>query len=121
MQKRGPLPRRNLLVVCVHDVTLALDYRMYIRKSMGGDSPEANLLSAWREAVEHQFQLIYVQFPKLKNKKQNKIFGRSALLRNYACAALYSNMRTCVCDNQVSSYFGVQAPTLEEFMAFARA
>jgi hypothetical protein len=88
---------------------------------MGGDSPEAMLLSAWREAVEHQFNLIYVQFPKLKNKKQNKIFGRSALLRNYACAALYSNMRTCLCDNQVSMYFGVQAPTLDEFMSFARA
>jgi hypothetical protein len=87
---------------------------------MGGDSPEAMLLSAWRDAVEHQFQLIYVQFPKLKNKKQNKIFGASALLRNYACAALYSNMRTCICDNQISMYYGFRAPTIEDFMAFAR-
>jgi len=90
---------------------------LYIRKAPGGRGAEAAHLAAWRVAVEHQFKQIYVWFPSLKNKAKNKLFGRRALVQTYACAALLVNMRACIRDNQVATYFGVLAPTLQQFMA----
>jgi hypothetical protein len=94
---------------------------MYIRKAPGGVSPEAAQLAAWRVAVEHQFKNIYVWFPSLKNKQKHKLFGRSALVQTYTCAALLVNMRTCMRDNQIAMYYGVLAPTLQTFMTFEPA
>jgi len=94
---------------------------LYIRKSLGGRGAPACQLAAWREAVEHQFNFIYTWFPQLKIKRKNQLFARRAVVRTYVCAALLTNMRTCLRDNQVSAYFGVSAPSLQEFMSFARA
>jgi hypothetical protein len=92
---------------------------LYIKKTLGGSSPPAALLSAWRTAVEHQFNMIYTWFPQLKNKRKNKLFARRALLQTFTCASLYCNMRACLRDNQVATYFGLHAPTLADFMSFA--
>jgi hypothetical protein len=91
---------------------------LYVKKTIGGDSPEAALLSAWRTAVEHQFNMIYTWFPQLKLKRKNRLFARRTLLKTFTCAALYCNMRACLRDNQVATYFGVHAPTLQDFMSF---
>ena len=96
-------------------------FRLYIRKTLGGNSAAANQLSAWRSAVEHQFNFIYTWFSSLKLKKKNKLFAHKGLLRTYACAALLCNMRACLRDNQVAMYFGMQAPSLEDYMSFARS
>jgi hypothetical protein len=107
------------MIACLPQTPYTL--RLYIRKTLGGNSDAANKLSAWRTAVEHQFNFMYTWFPALKLKKKNKMFARKALLRTYACSALLCNMRACLRDNQVSSYFGMQAPSLHAYMAFARA
>lgn len=93
---------------------------LYIKKSPGGNGDAANQLSAWRVAVEHQFNFIYTWFPVLKLKRKNKLFARRALLRTYVCAALLCNIRACICDNQVCTYFDMSAPSLQEYMNFAR-
>jgi hypothetical protein len=98
-----------------------LIYSMYIRKAPGGRGADAAQLAAWRVAVEHEFNHIYVWFPSLKNKKKNKLFGRSALVQTYTCAALLVNMRCCLRDNQIATYYGVLAPTLHDFMSFEPA
>lgn len=94
---------------------------MYIRKALGGRGDDAAHLAAWRVAVEHEFKQIYVWFPSLKNKAKNRLFGRRALVQTYTCAALLVNMRTCIRDNQVANYFGVLAPTLQDFMTMEPA
>ena len=94
---------------------------LYIKKALGGSTADAVLLAAWRVAVEHQFNFIYTWFPQLKLKRKNKVFARKSLLQTFTCAALFCNMRTCIRDNQVSTYFGTQSPTLHEYMSFARA
>jgi hypothetical protein len=98
-----------------------LIYSLYIRKALGGRGADAAQLAAWRVAVEHEFNHIYVWFPSLKNKKKNKLFGRSALVQTYTCAALLVNMRCCLRDNQIANYYGVLAPTLHDFMSFEPA
>lgn len=94
---------------------------LYIKKSLGGNSPEAVLLSAWREAVEHQFNFIYTWFPQLKIKRKNKMFARKNLIQTFTCAALFCNMRACIRDNQVCTYFGMSSPSLHDYMSFQSA
>jgi hypothetical protein len=63
---------------------------LYINKSPGGNGDAANQLSAWRVAVEHQFNFIYTWFPVLKLKRKNKI----------VCAQSFA-AHICVCCSSV--------------------
>ena len=94
---------------------------LYIKKSLGGNTAAAVLLSAWREAVEHQFNFIFTYFPQLKIKRKNKLFARKTLIQTFTCAALFCNMRACIRDNQVCTYFGLSSPSLHDYMSFERA
>jgi hypothetical protein len=94
---------------------------LYIKKTLGGNSPEAVLLSAWRVSIEYQFNFIYTWFPQLKIKRKNKLFARKTLIQTFTCASLFCNMRACIRDNQVCTYFGMSSPSLQEYMSFERA
>lgn len=69
-----------------------------------------------RVAVEWGFSKIVQLFPFLDYKKNMKVYKQE--VGNYfKVGVILTNCHTCLYGSQVSSYFGCDPPTLEEYLA----
>ncbi len=109
-------PRHHLPFTALADSAYA--ETLYIKRVLGGHSPEANLLSALRCPVEWSFCKLFREFRSLKTWRANKIFARQALTEKFVCCAIFSNMLSCVQGNQTANWYGVSVPTLDSYMSF---
>lgn len=78
---------------------------------------EAQLLreiSALRVSVEHGFRRVSNVFQTFSIKRYMRI-GSSAVGAWYPIAVLLTNCRTCLQGNHVAGYYGISAPSLEEY------
>lgn len=73
-------------------------------------------MSAVRSSVEWLFGDIINHFKSLDFKKNLKI-GLSSVGKMYIVSALLQNVLTCLYDNQTSSLFDLEPPTLEEYFS----
>ena len=72
-------------------------------------------MSSVRECVEWQFGKILSQFAFLDFKKNLKVFLQP-VAKYYLIGALLTNCHTCIYESQTGAYFGLQAPTLNEYL-----
>jgi hypothetical protein len=91
---------------------------LYIKRVLGGHSPEATYLAALRCPVEWSFGKLFREFKTLKARRRNKIFARTSLVEKFVCCAIFSNMLACVQGNQTANWYGVSVPLLSDYMSF---
>ena len=72
-------------------------------------------MSSVREAVEWDFGKIINLFGFLDFKKNQKMLLQS-VAKYYLVGALFANCHTCLHGGQISDYFRVASPTLEEYL-----
>ena len=72
-------------------------------------------MSSVRESVEWGFKLITTQWAFLNYKNNMKIFLQP-VGKYYKLAAFLTNVHTCFEHNQISTYFDVAPPTLDEYL-----
>ncbi|XP_013386696.1 protein ALP1-like [Lingula anatina] len=72
-------------------------------------------MSQVRESVEWQFGKIVNLFAFVDYKKNQKLFLQP-VGKIYLVAALLSNFHTCLYGSQTSQYFGLDPPTIEEYV-----
>ena len=72
-------------------------------------------MSGVRVAVEWNFGKIISLFAFLDFKKNQKLFLQPVAMY-YLVGALLTNCHTCLYGNETSAFFGVQPPSLEEYL-----
>jgi hypothetical protein len=70
-----------------------------------------------RICVEHGFQIMTTLWSHLKYVPHQKVFARPLAKEFLACTAL-TNLHNCLHPNQVSQYFGLNPPTIEQYCSF---
>ena len=73
-------------------------------------------MSSVRESVEWLFNDVTNYFKFLDFKKDLKI-GLSSVGKMYVASALLRNALTCLYGNQTSSFFQLDAPSLEDYFS----
>lgn len=73
-------------------------------------------MSSARIAVEWAFGKV-VQFFAFVDYKKNQKILLQPVASHYFCAVLFTNCHTCFNGSEASKYFGVQPPTLQEYLA----
>ncbi len=73
-------------------------------------------MSSARVSVEHFFGLVTQQFAFTSMKKQMKI-GLQPVGLYYIVSTILTNFRTCLYRNQISEAFGVDPPSIEDYLA----
>jgi hypothetical protein len=68
-----------------------------------------------REAIEWEFGLILSNWKFLDWRWSQQLFS-SPIGKHYPVAAMLTNMKTCLEGNQISSFFGIDPPTIDEYM-----
>lgn len=68
-----------------------------------------------REAVEWTFAKVVQLFPLLNHWRQLKLWG-SPICDWWLFCALFSNIHTCCYGSQVSCYFEMQPPTVQDYL-----
>ena len=73
-------------------------------------------MNSMRTAVEWGFGIVIIKFPWVDNKSANKV-GKIPVGLYYHAAVLLTNCITCVeGGNQISTFFDLQPPLLEEYL-----
>lgn len=112
---------RNGLQLCIYGDP-AYPIRDYLQSPFKGANLNEDQLafnrsmSSSREAVEWGFGKILSQFAFLDFKKNLKVFLQPVGVY-YILGAILANCHTCIYSSQSSEYFGVEPPTLEEYLA----
>lgn len=72
-------------------------------------------MSSVRESVEWGFKLITTKWAFLNYKHNMKIFVQP-VGKYYKVAAFLTNLHTCLEGNQISTFFDIKPPSLDEYL-----